>query len=222
MKIEELLEQNKAWSKQMTDQDPRFFADLAGQQKPKHLWIGCCDSRVAANTIVGMMPGQILVHRNVANLVIHTDINCLSVIEFGVKVLQVEDIIVCGHYGCGGVQAALEAQRIGLIDNWLRHIQDTIHLHSAQLDSVADPVEKLDLLCELNVADQVINVGGTTAVQEAWSQGRRLQIHGWIYGLKDGIIRDLGHRLGSDSDLDEMRKNHYSNSNSPDSLTASN
>jgi carbonic anhydrase len=221
MKIEDLLEQNKAWSRQMTDQNPDFFESLAGQQKPKHLWIGCCDSRVAANTIVGLMPGEILVHRNVANLVIHTDINCLSVIEFGVKVLQVEDIIVCGHYGCGGVQAAMENQQIGLIDNWLRNIQDTIQRHSAQLDAIEDPAGRLDSLCELNVADQVINVGGTTAVQEAWRQGRPLNVHGWIYGIKDGIIRDLGHRLGSDSDLQDMRKRHYPSTTSMDSLSAS-
>lgn len=190
-KIAQLLENNKHWSRQVTDQYPNFFADLAHQQTPDFLWIGCSDSRVSANTIVGLMPGEVFVHRNVANLVNHTDINCLSVIQFAVEVLQVEHIIVCGHYGCGGIRAALDKQRHGLIDNWLRQIQYTANLHSEQLEAVPDLDEKLDLLSELNIAEQVINVGETTIIQDAWERGQDLEIHGWIYGLKDGIIRDL-------------------------------
>ena len=190
-KITQLLENNKRWSQSVTEKDPRFFADLAEQQNPDFLWIGCADSRVAANTIVGLMPGEVFVHRNVANLVHHTDINCLSVIQFAVEVLQVEHIIVCGHYGCGGVRAALEDQKHGLIDNWLRHIQDTANLHSERLGEVSGLDQKLDLLSELNVIQQVSNVGETTIVRDAWERGQEVAVHGWIYGLKDGIIRDL-------------------------------
>lgn len=190
-RIGELLENNRRWSASVTEQDPRFFSDLAEQQSPKYLWIGCSDSRVAANTIVGLMPGEIFVHRNVANLVNHTDMNCLSVLQFAVEVLQVEHIIVCGHYGCGGVMAALEDKRHGLIDNWLRDIQDTAHLYSSVLDAISDDGERVDKLCELNVAEQVLNVGETTIVQDAWARGQQLEVHGWLYGLKDGIIRNL-------------------------------
>ncbi len=189
--IEQLLENNRRWSASVTEQDPRFFADLAEQQSPKYLWIGCSDSRVAANTIVGLLPGEIFVHRNVANLVNHTDMNCLSVVQFAVEVLRVEHVIVCGHYGCGGVQAAVEGKRHGLIDNWLRQIQDTAHLYGSMLESIGDSPAKLDKLAELNVVEQVLNVGETTIVQDAWAHGQQLAIHGWIYGLKDGLIRDL-------------------------------
>ncbi len=205
-KIKELLQNNREWSKQITESDPRFFPDLAGQQSPKFLWIGCSDSRVSANMIVGLKPGEIFVHRNVANLVVHTDMNCLSVIQFALEVLKVEHIIVCGHYGCGGVQAAMEPVRHGLIDNWLRNIQDTANLHSHLLDAIDDPTEKLDRLCQLNVAEQVQNVGETTIVQDAWSRGQSLEIHGWIYGLKDGLVRDLEISISDETSLRGLRK----------------
>src|SRR5688572_22529882 len=183
--IGQLLANNKEWATRSQEQDPRFFADLADQQNPDYLWIGCSDSRVSANMIVGLMPGEVFVHRNVANLVNHTDMNCLSVIQFAVEVLQVEHIIVCGHYGCGGIQAAMEAKRHGLIDNWLRHIQDTANLHSHLLEAIDDQQERFDKLCQLNVAEQVLNVGETTIILDAWERGQELAVHGWIYGLKD-------------------------------------
>lgn len=203
--ISDLLENNKRWSKQITEDNPSFFSDLADQQNPKYLWIGCSDSRVSANMIVGLKPGEIFVHRNVANLVNHTDMNCLSVLQFAVEVLQVEHIIVCGHYGCGGVQASMEQKRHGLIDNWLRHIQDTANLYSHLLNGIEDPNEKLDRLCQLNVAEQVQNVGETTIVQDAWSHGQELEIHGWIYGLKDGLVRDLDITIDSEASLKGLR-----------------
>jgi len=204
--IEHLLENNRRWSEQIRAQNPSFFSDLAGQQSPKYLWIGCSDSRVSANTIVGLAPGEIFVHRNVGNLVIHTDMNCLSVIQFAVELLNVEHIIVCGHYGCGGVQAALEPKRHGLIDNWLRHIQDTANLHSHILDAIVDEGGKIDKLCELNVVEQVLNVCETTIVLDAWNRGRELTIHGWIYSLKDGLIRDRGISIADETQLRELRR----------------
>ena len=203
--IEDLIEKNRRWSERMHGKNPRFFADLAAQQKPEFLWIGCSDSRVAANTIVGLMPGEIFVHRNVANLVVHTDMNCLSVIQFAIEVLRVKHIIVCGHYGCGGVIAAMDGGRHGLIDNWLRHIQDTADIHSQALGSIADPDARIDRLCELNVAKQVMNVCETTMVSDAWERGQSLKIHGWIYGLKDGLIRDQGISVADDADLQRLR-----------------
>ncbi|MEO6655543.1 MAG: carbonate dehydratase [Pyrinomonadaceae bacterium] len=204
-KLDGLLENNRRWSEQVTDENPRFFTDLAEQQNPDYLWIGCSDSRVSANTIVGLAPGEIFVHRNVANLVNHTDMNCLSVLQFAVEVLRVEHIIVCGHYGCGGVQAALETKRHGLIDNWLRHIQDTANLHAHLLDAIDDPDEKLDKLSELNVAEQVLNVAETTIIQDAWDRSQQLEIHGWIYGLKDGLVRDLDITICDETDLQRLR-----------------
>ncbi len=203
--IEDLIEKNRRWSQRMHEKNPRFFADLAAQQKPEYLWIGCSDSRVAANTIVGLMPGEVFVHRNVANLVVHTDMNCLSVIQFAVEVLNVKHIIVCGHYGCGGVIAAMDGQGHGLIDNWLRHIQDIADLHSDVLDSFSDVDEKMDRLCELNVAKQVMNVCETTMVSDAWRRGQSLTVHGWIYGLKDGLIRDQDISVANGSDFRQMR-----------------
>jgi len=220
--IDGLLENNRRWSQQVTENNPHFFSDLADQQNPDYLWIGCSDSRVAANTIVGLLPGEIFVHRNVANLVNHTDMNCLSVIQFAVEVLQVEHIIVCGHYGCGGVQAALEDKRHGLIDNWLRHIQDTANLHSHLLDSIDDPTERLDRLCQLNVAEQVLNVGATTIVQDAWSHGQELEIHGWIYGLKDGLLRDLEITISGESGLRSLRDKFLFSDKRGDAGSASN
>ena len=196
----------------MTDCDPHFFADLADQQAPEYLWIGCSDSRVSANTIVDLKPGGIFVHRNVANLVNHTDMNCLSVIQFAVEVLHVKHIIVCGHYNCGGVLAALEGQRHGLIDNWLRHIQDTANQMEKQLAAIDDFSERSNLLCELNVCAQVINVGETTIVQEAWERGQELTVNGWIYGLKNGHIRDLEISLKGEADLQELRKSFFGDS----------
>lgn len=203
--IDQLLDNNKRWSQKSVAENPRFFADLADQQNPDYLWIGCSDSRVSANVIVDLAPGEVFVHRNVANLVNHTDMNCLSVIQFAVEVLQVEHIIVCGHFGCGGVQAAMETKRHGLIDNWLRHIQDTANRHGELLDPLTDPQEKLDKLCQLNVVEQVINVGETTIVLDAWNRGQELSIHGWIYGLKDGLIRDLGISVDRPEELNGLR-----------------
>lgn len=192
-RIARLIENNRSWSERKTIEDPNFFMDLAAQQNPDFLWIGCSDSRVEASRIVGMSPGEIFVHRNVANLVGHTDINCLSVIQFAVEVLQIEHIIVCGHYGCGGVRAALETDSHGLIDNWLRNIRETASLFAAELDGIRDTSDKIDRLCELNVARQVLNVCETTIVLDAWNRGQKLMVHGWIYGLNDGLIRDLGY-----------------------------
>lgn len=185
---------------------PNFFASLAEQQNPEYVWIGCSDSRVSANNIVGLMPGEIFVHRNIANLVVHTDMNCLSVLQFAVEVLKVKHIIVCGHYGCGGVQAALSNKRHGLIDNWLRHIQDTANLYETILSDIEDEAAKLDKLCELNVVEQVLNVAETTIVQDAWEGGQQLRIHGWIYDLKDGIITDLDVHLESSVEINTLRK----------------
>lgn len=192
--LSHLLNQNRAWAEGARRQNPDFFRRLVGQQTPKHLWIGCADSRVPANQIVGLEPGELFVHRNVANVVVHTDLNCLSVIQFAVDVLKVEDIIVCGHYGCGGVEAALKGRRLGLIDNWLRHIQDVYAKHRSEIDALAAPAQ-LERLCERNVTEQVINVSQTTVVQDAWARGQELAVHGWVYSLEDGIIRDLGVRL---------------------------
>ena len=189
--LRHLFQNNSAWAAEITRRDPDFFNALSSQQAPAHLWIGCSDSRVPANEIVGLLPGEMFVHRNVANLVIHTDFNCLSVIEFAVSVLQVKHIIVCGHYNCGGVHAALHDRKLGLIDNWLRHLRDIQQRHRAELDAIPDEGARVDRLCELNVAEQVVNVCQTTMVQEAWEQGSGLVVHGWIYSLKDGLHRDL-------------------------------
>ena len=175
----------------MREQDPAFFEKLAEQQSPQYLWIGCSDSRVPANEIVGLLPGEIFVHRNVANLVIHTDLNCLSVIQFAVEMLRVRHVIVCGHYGCGGVRASMESDRHGLIDNWLRHIQDIQQKHHATLSSLADERAWLARLCELNVIEQVMSVCQSTVVRGAWRRGQPLTVYGWIYGLEDGLLRDL-------------------------------
>ncbi len=175
----------------MVQADARFFAQLAQQQSPQYLWIGCADSRVPANEIVGLRPGELFVHRNVANVVVHTDLNCLSVMQFAVDVLKVRHIIVCGHYGCSGVNAALMKERHGLVDNWLRHIQDVQQQHAAALAAIPDTRKRADRLCELNVVDQVSNVCRTSIVQDAWARAQELAVHGWIYGLHDGLLRDL-------------------------------
>jgi carbonic anhydrase len=186
-----LFENNRAWVAKMTARDPDFFRRLATIQSPKYLWIGCSDSRVPANQITGLQPGEVFVHRNVANAVVHTDLNCLSVMQFAVDVLEVNHIIVCGHYGCGGVKAALTGERLGLIDNWLRHIQDVRDKHSNLLAAGMDMTARWERLCELNVIEQVRHVTQTTIVRDAWTRGRNLIIHGWIYRLSDGRLRDL-------------------------------
>ncbi|HEU0302531.1 MAG TPA: carbonate dehydratase, partial [Longimicrobium sp.] len=185
--LKHLFDNNRAWSRRMVAADPDFFARLVELQAPHHLWIGCSDSRVPANQIVGLAPGELFVHRNVANVVVHTDLNLLSVLQFAVDVLQVRDVIVCGHYGCGGVGAALQNQKVGLADNWLRHVKDVRDKHAAVLAEIDDPVARLDRLCELNVIEQVNNVCQTTVVQDAWARGQELAVHGWIYRLQDGL-----------------------------------
>jgi Carbonic anhydrase len=199
--VPELFELNRAWARGITLRDPGFFDRLAAQQAPDFLWIGCADSRVPANEIVGLPPGEIFVHRNIANVVVHSDLNCLSVLQYAVEVLKVEHVIVCGHYGCGGVKAALEGGKHGLIDNWLRHIQDVAHTHRAALNALPDDAARLDRLCELNAIHQVVNVCRTTVVQDAWDRGQDLQVHGWVYSLRDGLIRDMGMSIKSDAEL---------------------
>ena len=195
-----LFDYNQAWSRQMQQIDPGFFGKLAQLQAPEYLWIGCSDSRVPANQIVGLLPGEVFVHRNIANVVVHTDLNALAVIQYAVDVLQVKHVMVVGHYGCGGVKAALERTRVGLTDLWLRHVQDVHARHLQAVDSLA-PERRYDRLCELNVIEQVANVAQTVVVQDAWRRGQRLTVHGWIYGLQDGLIRDLGMNVSRPDDL---------------------
>lgn len=195
--LDHLFENNRAWSEGIREQDPEFFLKLSRQQSPEFFWIGCSDSRVPANQIVGMLPGEVFVHRNVANLVVHTDLNCLSAMQFAVDVLKVRHIIVCGHYGCGGVLAALRRDRIGLSDNWLRHIQDVHEKHLGRFAEITDEQRAHDRLCELNVIEQVSNVCATTIVQDAWERGQPLSVHGWAYGLSDGLIRNLNISVGA-------------------------
>jgi carbonic anhydrase len=190
--LDQLLQNNRAWAAERVERDPTFFTRLAKQQAPEFLWIGCADSRVPANEIVGLDPGELFVHRNVANVVVHSDLNCLSVLQFAVDVLKVKHVIVCGHYGCGGIRAAMENDSHGLIDNWLRHVQDVARAHEVKLNAIPGFDARVDKLCELNVIDQVQNVARTTVVQDAWRRGHPVQLHGWIYGLKDGLITDLG------------------------------
>jgi carbonic anhydrase len=189
--VEKLLENNRKWARATAAADPEFFSRLAHQQSPQYLWIGCSDSRVPANQIIGLAPGEVFVHRNIANVVVHTDLNCLSVIQFAVDILKVRHIILCGHYGCSGVHAAMTRHRIGLSDNWLRHVQDVASKHGSDLSRFGSEEQRHRRLCELNVRDQVENIISCTAVQEAWERGQPLQVHGWIYDLKDGLISDL-------------------------------
>lgn len=190
--LDQLLSNNKDWARRMISNDPEFFKKLVAQQSPEFLWIGCSDSRVPANEIVGLLPGELFVHRNVANVIVHTDLNSLSVLQFAIDVLGIKHIIVCGHYGCSGVHAALERRRVGLADNWLRHVQDVHQKHERYLGEVLPSKERRDRLCELNVLEQVINVCQTTIVQDAWERGQNLTVHSWVYSLEDGIVRDLG------------------------------
>jgi len=204
--LDDLLAKNRAWAADINEREPGFFETLSKQQTPHYLWIGCSDSRVPANQITGVDPGELFVHRNVANVVVHTDLNCLSVIQYAVDVLKVKHVIVCGHYGCGGVQAAMQNARFGLIDNWLRHVQDVREGHDALLAAISDESERADKLCELNVIEQVTNVCETTIVQDAWERKQELSVHGWIYGLSDGLIRDLHI---STSSLDELAASYH-------------
>lgn len=199
--LNHLLEKNRAWASRIKEQDPTFFQELSHQQSPEYLWIGCSDSRVPSSQLVNLQPGEMFVHRNVANVVVHSDLNCLSVVQFAVEVLKVKHIIVCGHYGCGGVQAALGNEKLGLIDNWLRHVQDVRQKHERLVFEFDDEARRARRLCELNVIEQVANVCQTTIVEQAWDKGQELTVHGWIYGLKDGLVRDLNIDISSHSDV---------------------
>ena len=199
--LSNLFEKNRLWSEQITEADPEFFMRLSNQQAPDFLWIGCADSRVPANQVIGLDPGEVFVHRNVANLVVHTDLNCLSVMQFAVEVLKVEHVIVCGHYNCGGIKAALLDQELGLIENWLRHIQDIRNKHIEALNEIENIQARINRLCELNVIEQVVNVCRTTIVRDAWKNGQKLAVHGWVYGLSDGRLRDTGMCVTSTDEL---------------------
>jgi carbonic anhydrase len=200
--LDHLFESNRAWAQHILEQDPNFFTALSRQQTPAYLWIGCSDSRVPANQIVGMPPGEVFVHRNVANLVVHTDLNCLTVMQFAVDLLKVRHIIVCGHYGCSGVRAALRRDRLGLSDNWLRHLQDVRQKHDTWLGGMGGEADCADRLSELNVIEQVANVCQTSIARDAWERGQELTVHGWIYGLQDGLLRDLKTDVSSFDEAD--------------------
>jgi carbonic anhydrase len=203
--LSHLFDNNRAWAAEMTRQDPAFFTRLSGQQAPHYLWIGCSDSRVPANQIVGLPPGEMFVHRNIANVVVHSDLNCLSVMQFAVEFLRVQHIIVCGHYGCGGVTAALRDDKLGVVDNWLRHVQDVRWKHHHELDALPNDNARRRRLCELNVVEQVVNAAQTTVVRDAWARGQSLSVHGWVYALEDGLLRDLGLCIAAESELPGRR-----------------
>jgi carbonic anhydrase len=205
--VKQLLENNRAWAEGIKAHDPGFFRALEQQQNPSYLWIGCSDSRVPATQLVGLNSGELFVHRNVANVVVHTDFNCLSVLQFAVDVLGVSHIIVCGHYGCGGVEAAMRNSQLGLIDNWLRHVQDVMRNHEAVLSGINNESQRLNRLCELNVIEQVLNVSRTTIVQNAWGRGQELAVHGWIYGIADGLLRDLEICITNQTELSSAYEN---------------
>ena len=199
--LSHLLQNNRQWAREITARHPNFFEKLSEQQSPRYLWIGCSDSRVPANEIVGLLPGELFVHRNVANVVVHTDLNCLSVLQYAVDVLRVQHVIVCGHYGCGGIQAAYRGDSLGLIENWLRHVQDVCDRHAATIAAAGDETARLERLCELNVIEQARNVCQTTVVHDAWMRGQPLSVHGWIYSLRDGLLRDLGFIADGSADV---------------------
>jgi len=201
--LKPLFERNRQWASKIKKSDPDFFTRLSKQQNPEYLWIGCSDSRVPANQIVDLAPGEIFVHRNIANLVIHTDLNCLSVIQYAVEVLKVKHIIVCGHYGCSGVKAAVDNHGHGLIDNWLRNIKDVYRLHQEKIDALQNEQDRLNLLCELNVVEQVANVCHTTIVQSAWKAGQELTVHGWAYSIEDGILKDLNVCVSNSTEISQ-------------------
>ncbi|MFQ5469804.1 MAG: carbonate dehydratase [Gammaproteobacteria bacterium] len=211
--LDHLFQNNRLWASSHVEDDPHFFERLTQQQSPEYLWIGCSDSRVPANEIVGMLPGELFVHRNVANLVIHTDMNCLSVLQYAVEVLKVKHIIICGHYGCGGVNAALCNDKLGLIDNWLRNVQDVNLKHHTFLESIEDDAERLDRICELNVVEQVVNLVKTTIVQGAWSRNQELSVHGLIYKIQDGLLRDLGMHVSLQDELETCYEKALENFN---------
>jgi carbonic anhydrase len=205
--LSRLLMKNKAWAERMQSEDPKLFEKLSQYQAPEYLWIGCADSRVPATQLVDLSPGEMFVHRNVANLVVQTDLNCLSVMQYAIDVLKVRHIIVCGHYGCGGVNAALNNLKFGLIDNWLRHVRDVLEKYEAEISGLPDDAQRLNRLCELNVIEQTINACQTTVVQSAWERGQALAVHGWIYGVGDGLLREIGITITSQQELDEaLRK----------------
>ncbi|MGC3980720.1 MAG: carbonate dehydratase [Steroidobacteraceae bacterium] len=204
--LEQLLQQNQKWARRTVEAQPEFFTKLENQQSPRFLWIGCSDSRVPANEILGLLPGEIFVHRNVANVVVHSDLNCLSVIQYAVDVLKVEHIIVTGHYGCGGVAAAYRGQKFGLIDNWLRHVQDVYKRNRAGMSALQDEPSRLNRLCELNALEQAINVAETTLLQDAWARGQQVAVHALVYDLHDGILRRLGHGIASPADVEAHRQ----------------
>lgn len=203
--LDYLLHNNARWAEKMKAKDAEFFSRIYDVQTPKYLWIGCSDSRISANMTMGLKPGELFVHRNIANVVVHTDMNCLSVIQFAVEALGVEHIIVCGHYNCGGVKAAMENVRFGLINNWLRHIQDVIRTHEDLLNAIDDEEERISRLCELNVLEQTFNVCETTFVQDAWARNQNLTVHGWIYDMRVGVLKKLGIHLGNNAQLDDLR-----------------
>lgn len=202
--VNELFDRNRAWSATQHQSDPAFFTRLVAQQTPEFLWIGCSDSRVPANEIVGLAPGEVFVHRNIANVVVHTDLNCLSVIQYAVDVLKVKHILVVGHYGCGGVNAAMQDVRVGLADNWLRHVQDVRDKYRSWLGGIDDPLVRHERLCELNVVEQALNVSETTVLRDAWARGQDVAVHGWIYGLADGIVSELGTSMLRDEDVHDV------------------
>ena len=199
--LSHLFARNRAWAQRMRANSPDFFTQLANQQTPQYLWIGCSDSRVPANQIVDLQPGELFVHRNIANVAVHTDLNCLSVLQFAVAVLKVRHVIVCGHYGCYGVRAALRQERVGLADNWLRHVQDVRDKHAARLATLPNEATRTDRLCELNVIEQLANVCQTSIVRDAWQAGQSLSVHGWIYGLRDGLLRDLDTTVAAEDEV---------------------
>ena len=201
---DQLIENNKKWVENKLELDPDFFARLADGQQPPLLWIGCADSRVPANEIIGAQPGEVFVHRNIANMVVHSDMNMLSVLDYAVNVLKIKHVIVCGHYGCGGVKAAMGNQTIGLIDNWIRHIKDVYRLNKKELDGIADEDEKFDRFVEINVKEQVYDLAKTSIVQNAWHNNQELYLHGWVYGVGSGIVKDLGVNVSSEKHLDEV------------------
>lgn len=205
--LAKLFDKNRAWAAKVTAEQPNFFALLAAKQSPEYLWIGCADSRVPANEIVGLMPGEIFVHRNVANVVVHTDLNCLTVLQYAVDMLKVQHVIVCGHYGCGGVVAALDGTRLGLSDNWVRHVKDVRRKHRAVLDSMDNPEKRLRRLCELNVLEQALHVCESSVVEDAWARGQSVAVHAWIYGLENGLLQDLGFCVEA---IDEIPRMHES------------
>ncbi len=205
-RLDNLFENNRAWVASVRRDDPQFFSKLAGQQSPEYLWIGCSDSRVPANQVTGLMPGEVFVHRNIANVVAHADLNCLSVIQFAVQILKIRHIIVCGHYGCGGVRAAYEDQRLGLVDNWLRHVQDVAIKHRPALDEISDDQARLNRLSELNVIEQVANVCRTNVLRDAWASGQKVTVHGWIYNITDGLLIDLDLSASSTKEVLEMQE----------------